>query len=289
MIRWPRQVEAGTTSDAVVGAIDLYPTVLDALGLERPASHVIDGVSFLPVLRQTGQLQRDAYFTWFPHLIPAVSVRQENWKLIRRFEPHPQYPEMLELYDLANDLGETHNLAGENPEKVAELNASIDAFMERTGALAPRPNPAYQPRADVTAGREPSSGLVPKMCELSLIPGALRMTGAGRTPFLGTAQVRHADPMTLQLRVRSTVGGSGRVQWQTAGQDRFPEQGQQAAFTLAPGDDWQELTIPLPVQAMTRIIRLYLPADRAPVEIQSIRFLREERTIKRWDFTHVQP
>ena len=52
-----------------------------------------------------------AYFTWFPHLIPAVSVRQGDWKLIRRFEPHPQYPEVRELYNLREDLGETKNLA----------------------------------------------------------------------------------------------------------------------------------------------------------------------------------
>ena len=54
MVRWPGKIEPGTTSDAVVGAIDLYPTILDALGLEKPSGHIIDGVSFLPVLTKTG-------------------------------------------------------------------------------------------------------------------------------------------------------------------------------------------------------------------------------------------
>ena len=76
MVRWPGKIEPGTTSDTVVGAIDLYPTVLDALGLDKPSGHILDGVSFLPVLKQTGKLDREAYFTWFPHLIPAVSIRQ---------------------------------------------------------------------------------------------------------------------------------------------------------------------------------------------------------------------
>ena len=81
MVRWPGKIEPGTTSDTVVGAIDLYPTVLDALGLDKPSGHILDGVSFLPVLKQTGKLDREAYFTWFPHLIPAVSIRQGDWKL----------------------------------------------------------------------------------------------------------------------------------------------------------------------------------------------------------------
>ena len=50
MVRWPGKIEPGSTSDAVVGAIDLYPTILDALGLKQPDGHVVDGVSFLPVL-----------------------------------------------------------------------------------------------------------------------------------------------------------------------------------------------------------------------------------------------
>jgi arylsulfatase A-like enzyme len=143
MVRWPGRIEPGSTSDAVVGAIDLYPTILQALGLTRPRGHIVDGVSLLPVLKQTGTLDREAYFTWFPHLIPAVSVRQGDWKLIRRFEPHPDYPAVRELYHLKDDIGETGNLAKKMPDKVVELDALIDAFMKDTGALAPIPNPAY--------------------------------------------------------------------------------------------------------------------------------------------------
>jgi arylsulfatase A-like enzyme len=145
MVRWPGRIEAGSTSDAVVAAIDLYPTLLDALDLPTPKGHVIDGESILPVLEGKGSIKRKAYFTWFPHLKGAVSVRQGNYKLIRRFEELPGYPDLVELYDLKKDIGETRNLAGKMPKKVKELQALIDGFVKKTGALYPKTNPTYEP------------------------------------------------------------------------------------------------------------------------------------------------
>ena len=105
----------------MVGAIDLYPTILDAVGLERPEGHIVDGVSFLSVLEQTGLLDRDAYFTWLPHLIPAVSVRQGDWKLIEFYEDMH-----VELYNLKDDIGETDDLARAMPELAARLKQKLD-------------------------------------------------------------------------------------------------------------------------------------------------------------------
>ena len=125
IVRWPGRILAGSTSDAVVGPIDLYPTLLDAAGLPQPAGHRLDGRSLLPLLEQTGTLDRAAYFTWFPHLVPGVSVRHGDWKLIRRFEWHPDCPDPRELYNLKDDLGETTNLAARLLDKVRELDALL--------------------------------------------------------------------------------------------------------------------------------------------------------------------
>lgn len=286
MVRWPGKIEPGSTSDAIVGPIDLYPTVLEALGLEQPAGHVIDGVSFLPVLTQTGALERDAYFTWFPHLIPAVSVRQDDWKLIRRFEPHPKYPETIELYNLREDIGETNNLAAQQPDKVASLNSLIDGFIRDTQALAPIPNPAYQPSA-AAAARSPATGLVPKMCQMTLQDGYLRVAGEGKSPFLGTAQVRYPSAMVANLRLRSAKGGPGRISWKLASQQEFAESGQSVEFEIPAGDAWTEVTVRLPVTAPTAIIRLYLPAEQAPVDIQSIEYrdASDEDVVRAWRFS----
>lgn len=278
MVRWPGKIKAGSTCSEIVGPIDLFPTILDATGLIAPANQIVDGQSFLPVLLDTGTFDRDTLFTWFPHLIPAVSVRQGDWKLIRRFEPHPKYPAVLELYNLKDDIGETKNLAAKEPDRVTQLNSLIDQFIKQTGALVPIPNPDF-------TGPDPAAGLVPKLSKITAIDGALRMEADGRTPFLGTAQVRHSRPLMLKLRVRSVTGGPGRVAWKTAAQDSFP-QDQSIMFQLAAEDDWQELELTLPVTAMTAIIRLYLPARNGPVDIQSIQYFDAEtmKPVRAWEF-----
>jgi arylsulfatase A-like enzyme len=154
IVRWPGVVRPGSVSAAVVGAIDLYPTILDALGIPKPKAQILDGESILPALKETGAPRREAYFTWFPHQIPGVSVRKGDWKLIRRFKEMPEdYEGLHELFNLKDDLGETTNLAAKHPEKVAELDALIDAFVKDTGCLYPVPNPAYKPRPAAPATR----------------------------------------------------------------------------------------------------------------------------------------
>ena len=101
--------------------------------MSKPAGHIVDGESFLPVLTGTGSMKREALFTWFPHLVPAVSVRKGDWKLIHRFEPHAKYPEVRELYNLKDDIGETKNLASKMPGKVKELDGLIAQFIADTG------------------------------------------------------------------------------------------------------------------------------------------------------------
>ncbi len=296
MVRWPGRIAAATTNDAIVGCYDIYPTVLDLAGLPVPPQQRIDGVSYAPVLRGTGTLKRDAYFIWFPHLVPGVSVRQGDWKLIRRFTERPgDYEGVHELFNLKDDLGETRNLAAQMPEKVKALDALIDTFVQDTGALYPKPNPAYKPRVAATQpaatkpAADPFAGLVPKFCKLSIASGAVRVEADGRTPFLGTAQVKAAGPLTLKLRARSTTGGPGKVQWNTKEQTEFPPTGQTVEFTLSAGADWQDMTVEIPVTGELRIIRLYLPADKSPVEIASIQYADKTGTLKVWDFTSAKP
>lgn len=286
IVRWPGRVAAGATSDAVVGCIDMYPTLLELAGLAVPAAQKVDGQSFAPVLRGTGALAREAYFTWFPHLVPGVAVRKGDWKLIRRFTERPQdYEGLYELFNLKDDLGETTNLAAKRPEKVKELDALIDGFVKDTGALYPKPNPAYRPAAASAPAKDPAKGLVPKGCKIAVTGGALRVEAEGQAPFLGTTQVKGKGPFTLQLRARSVSGGPGKVQWVTGDQANFNAPGQTAEFTLKSGAEWQDVTVALPVEGQPRIVRLYLPAAGGPVEIARIRCVGADgRCAAEWAF-----
>jgi arylsulfatase A-like enzyme len=288
MVRWPEKIPAGSTSNAIVGAIDVYPTILDLLGLALPSQQKIDGMSLLPVLKQTGKLKRDAYFTWFPHIAPGVIVRQGNWKLIRHFQERPgEYEGSHELFDLENDLSETTNLASKYPERVKELDALIDQFIAETKALAPKPNPNYKPIEPTPTSNDPIRGLVPKGCKAAIVSGALQVTREGNKAFLGTVQVKHASPVTLKLRMRSGTGGAGMIQWKFSDQAEFPDAGQTTEYPFTPGDQYHEVTIELPITSKLGTVRIYLPQGSLTTEFESIEFFDQAtgKNLHRWKFS----
>jgi arylsulfatase A-like enzyme len=152
MWSWANRIQPGTTNDAVVGHIDLYPTLLDLAGVPQPKQQQIDGVSYAAVLRGTGTLNRQAFFNYFPHgqspgRAGGVTVRSGDWKLLRWFGLPASDPARVELYNLKTDLGEQHNLAATERQHVADLNRLIDDFLNATGATYPHPNPAYRAAA----------------------------------------------------------------------------------------------------------------------------------------------
>jgi hypothetical protein len=57
----------------------------------------------------------------------------------------------FELYNLATDIGETHDISAQYPDRVRELSKLIEGFLADTHAVVPKPNPAY--RADASATR----------------------------------------------------------------------------------------------------------------------------------------
>lgn len=148
MWSWPNHIPVGNTNDTVVGHIDLYPTLLDLVGLKRRTDQMIDGVSYAGVLTKNENLSARPFFNYFPHgaspgRAGGVTVRSAEWKLIRWFGVSGGDATRYELYNLATDIGEAKNLAAAQPLRVAELDKLIDTFLTDTGATYPRPNPAF--------------------------------------------------------------------------------------------------------------------------------------------------
>ncbi len=136
---------------------------------------------------------------------------------------------------------------------------------------------------------EAITGLVPRNCRVVNTEDAIRVIGDGGRPFFGTAQVRFNGPLMLRLRARSKTGGRGRVHWRTAGQESFPRSTQIATNSLRAGPTWQDVSVCLPVAGKPAVIRLYFPAGKTGVEVQSIQFLSRSGREKSWDFVGVTP
>jgi arylsulfatase A-like enzyme len=293
VVVWPGVVKAGSTCSTPVCSVDFYSTMLDMAGTVRKPEQVVDGRSLVPLLKQSSGWERSALFNYFPHSSgnrPAgVTVRSGDWKLIRWWSTNKMFPSAFELYNLHDDLGETNNLASVMPEKVKELDTLIDGFLRDTGALYPKPNPAYNPAsaaASTKKAADPLQGWVPRQCKATIAQGVMRIEADGRAPFLGNAQVKHAGPMVMKLWVRTSAGGAGKIQWRTADQETFPPSGQVTGFELQPGDAWQDVTVQLPVEGQLVHFRLYLPADKSPVEFASVKVLSASSTepVREWNF-----
>lgn len=297
MWSWGTKISGNTTNESIVGHIDIYPTLLDLIGLKKPASQHLDGKSLASVLKGNGSLDRKGFFNYFPYRPNegGVTVRSGDYKLIRWFDPAIG----PELYNLRDDIGESKNLADSQPAKVQELNLLIDSFLRETGALVPKRNPNYKPEQPKTTKKSAShnplidsdtvAGLVPKQCKLHFVVNAIRITADGKNPFLGTAQVKHTGPMHVLLRARTTSGGPGQVQWKTADQEAFPLAGQTVDFQLDAKEDWQDVVVALPIEGPSGTIRIYLPAVESTVELQSIQFVSQANSseVKKWDFQKI--
>ncbi len=144
IIRWPGMIEPGTVCDVPVTSVDFLPTIAEATGADLPDT-VIDGESLMPLLRQTGSLERDAIFWHFPHyrengdVAPYSIIRQGKWKLIKWHEGKES-----ELFNLEEDISEQRNLTPEMPEKVTELDKRLVAWLHQTNARLPKPNPGFK-------------------------------------------------------------------------------------------------------------------------------------------------
>ena len=142
LARWPGVTEPGSKSDWRMTSTDFFPTLLEATGLDPLPDQHIDGVSFVPAMRDPSVDNADRPLFWhYPHWgnqggIPGAAVRQGDWKLIDHFWHKP-----VELFDLSKDPGERHNVADKHPEVVAKLKRKLKSFQDETDALMPTKNP----------------------------------------------------------------------------------------------------------------------------------------------------
>jgi arylsulfatase A len=148
---WPGVTKPGSTSDVSIITCDLYPTLVEACGLKVPATHLVDGVSMVPVLKGRTAPNRDALFWHYPHYHPGgatpySATRLGDWRLVEFFETGK-----VELFNLKEDIGEKTDLSAKEPEWTAKLHSRLKAWRESVGAQLPTLNPKYNPEKDKPA------------------------------------------------------------------------------------------------------------------------------------------
>ncbi len=133
-----------THIEEVVHFVDVFPTILALCGIDDQASTPLDGDSFFPLLvgdKQTQQESVRRYWQWnrgVPNYTHHAAIREGNWKLVRPFVTRSINPEDSDklpvLFDLAADPTEANDCAKDHAERVALMNALLNAWCESVEA-----------------------------------------------------------------------------------------------------------------------------------------------------------
>lgn len=120
IVRWPGVTKAGQTTDAPTYFPDWFPTLAGIADATAEPTQPLDGQDLRPVLRGEA-LSRPGPMVWeFGGYGGMVAIRQGDWKALRR-DLKRKNKRDWELYHLADDPQEAHDLAAERPELVREL------------------------------------------------------------------------------------------------------------------------------------------------------------------------
>ena len=122
-VMWaPGRIPAGTTCDKLASTIDLLPTIARLVDTPLPADRKIDGMDISALLTTDAESPRTEFLHYTAQGVPG-GIRKDDWKLLL---PQGKNKEPL-LFNLAEDLSESTNLAAKHPEKVAELTALLES------------------------------------------------------------------------------------------------------------------------------------------------------------------
>jgi arylsulfatase A-like enzyme len=153
IVRWPGTVKPGSACHQLVHQADFIRTFADILGTKLPDNAGEDSFSLLPLLRGEDKPIRENAVSASSGGTPAV--RLGDWKYI----PAPgsggwgtggDQSQPVQLYNLADDIGETKNLAAAMPERIAEMKALLEKLITNG-----RSTPGVAQKNDVEVVRYP--------------------------------------------------------------------------------------------------------------------------------------
>jgi arylsulfatase A-like enzyme len=144
IVRWPGKVKAGVADTPVIST-DWAPTLLEVAGITHAGK--LDGISLAGLLTRGEALPPRPLYWHLPHYTnqgsrPAGAIRRGDWKLVEQYEDG-----RCELFDLAHDRGESTDLAGKEPARVADLRGQLEKWRREVGAQENTANPNFDGRA----------------------------------------------------------------------------------------------------------------------------------------------
>jgi arylsulfatase A-like enzyme len=140
-VQWKGKLAAGKVYDHPVIQLDILPTCLAAAGAPASGDDKLDGVDLMPYL--TGENTGKPHETFYWRFGNQRAIRHGDWKLVVGRDGGPTW----ELYNLADDLSETKNLADARAEKAQELAKLWDGWNAEQAPPSASQEPARKAKA----------------------------------------------------------------------------------------------------------------------------------------------
>ncbi len=122
LANWPGRIQPGSTVDQPIHMVDMYPTLAKLAGAPLGRNKPLDGVDVWPTISEGKPSPREEVVYDIEPF--RAAIRKGDWKLVWQ----ATLPSQVELFNLAEDPAKETNLAGKNPQKVAELQQRIEAL-----------------------------------------------------------------------------------------------------------------------------------------------------------------
>ena len=133
VMRWPAEIEAGSKMDSIMSAMDVFPTIAEAAGVERGNAFELDGRSLWPAIKEGKAMPREELL-FFASETPIrgtfnITAFDDEWKLIQRIDQGLLSAEVQNwLFRTGEDPYERNNLAEAHPDVVARLAEEIHTW-----------------------------------------------------------------------------------------------------------------------------------------------------------------
>lgn len=217
-------IPAGVETDVMANGLDFYPTILSLVGAAKPEGNTLDGCDLVPLLtgdptdptlvRDAQGRVRDTMFWHFPQSENSSSIRNGDYKLLRRYGGLNTSLELYRLYrseeagPVREDIEEMKDLAASQAKRVEELDKRLAELISQSGGRLPYLNPK-------SAHDLPNKKNVPSVLECSksgqTVEVRYREKGAKVVLVDLVYAVRGGERDEEWLRVSADITGEGRA------------------------------------------------------------------------------
>ncbi len=131
MMKWPGKIAPGRITDNFISSLEIFPTILDITGIDKPDSLILDGFSIYPFLKGEKELEREEMYWDFRE---ESAARIGNWKWISSEKRKKNNG----FFDLSADIAERNDLSGKKPEELKMIQTSFRKWQKEMEKAEPR-------------------------------------------------------------------------------------------------------------------------------------------------------